>query len=255
MAKPKVLFWDIETSLQPVAVFQLSHNDWIDPSAILQERYIICASWQWEGEDRVSSVSVLDDRKRYAKNPHDDYVVVKKLHEVLSEADVLVHHNGDSFDLKYAATRMLIHGFPTLPPIQTIDTCKIARSRLMFNSNKLDYIGRVLGVGKKLKTTPKLWLKILNGDSKAVRDMIVYNKQDVTLLRRVFEKLQPYVPTHINRELFGQVGCPRCGSNKIQSRGVHRIVAKTYRRWQCQACFGWFRTTKADQGSTKFRVL
>ena len=143
MAKPKILFWDIETSLQPVAVFQLAKNDWIDPSSILEERYIICAAWQWEGEDKIHSVSVLDNPKAYKKNPHDDLHVIKKLHEVLSSADVLVHHNGDSFDKRYVETRALIQGLPPRPPLATIDTYKVPKSRLMLNSNKLDYIGKV----------------------------------------------------------------------------------------------------------------
>lgn len=252
---PRVLFWDIETSLQPVAVFQLAHNDWIDPSSILQERYVICACWKWEGESTVHSVSVLDDPKRYRKNPHDDYYVIKTLHEVLSQADVIVHHNGDSFDKRYVDTRILVHGMPALPPVASIDTYKVAKTKLYLNSNKLDYIGRLLGVGKKLPTTPKLWMRVLQGDSAAVKELIPYNKQDVLLLERVFNKLRPYVSNHINRELFGGVGCPRCGSSKVQSRGVHRAITKIYRRWQCQSCSGWFRTLKASEGTTEYRVL
>ena len=210
---PRLVYWDIETSLQPVAVFQLANNDWIDPSNILAERYVICASWLLEGETRVHSVSVLDDPKRYAKNPHDDFHVIKKLHEVLSNVDCLIHHNGDSFDKRYVETRMLVHGFPALPPTTTIDTYKVAKSRLMLNSNKLAYIGELLKVGKKVDTTPGLWMRVLNGERQAVREMVMYNRGDVTLLRDVFMKLRPYVSNHLNRELFGKTGCPRCGSN------------------------------------------
>jgi len=254
-SRPRVLFWDIETSLMPVAVFQLAHNDWIDPSSILEERYIIAGCWKWEGESKVHSVSVLDDPKRFRKNPHDDYHVVKTLHSVLADADVIVHHNGDSFDKRYVDTRALVHGFPALPPIDSVDTYKVAKSRLYLASNKLDYIGRLLGVGKKLETTPKLWMRVMQGDADAVREMVTYNKQDVLLLERVFEKLRPFVSNHVNREMFGGVGCPRCGSSKVQSRGVHRAITKTYQRWQCQGCGGWFRTLKASEGTTQYRVL
>ncbi len=252
---PRVLYWDIETSLQPVAVFQLANNDWIQPENILEERYVICASWLWEGESKVHSVSVLDDPKRYAKNPHDDRFVIKALHEVLSKADVIVHHNGDSFDKRYVDTRMLVQGLPVLPPLQSIDTYKVAKSRLYLNSNKLNYLGTLLGVGQKLHTTSGLWMRVLNGEKEAVREMVTYNKQDVVLLKDVFNCLRPFIANHVNRELFGGTGCPRCGSAKIQSRGVHRAVTRIYRRWQCQECMGWFKSTKAEPGSTKFRVL
>lgn len=251
MSRPKVLLWDIETSLQPVAIFQLAHNDWIDPSSILAERYIICAAWKWEDESRVHAVSVADDRKRYDKNPHDDRHVIEKLHSILSQADVIIHHNGDSFDRKWVETRALVHGFQALPPIPSVDTYKIAKSRFYLNSNKLDYIGQLLNVGRKVKTSPGLWMRVLNGEKKAVQEMVEYNKQDVLLLEAVFNKLKPYAANLPSLELFGNTeGCPRCGSDHIQSRGTHRAITRTYTRLQCQSCGGWFRRLRADEDST-----
>lgn len=258
MNKLKILHWDIETSLQLVTVFQLANNDWIDPSNIVQERYVICASWLWEGDDKVHSISVLDNPKLYAKDPYNDKYVLEVLHKVLSEADVIVHHNGDSFDKKYVDTRMLVQGFSPLPPVISIDTYKTAKSRFMLNSNKLDYIGGLLKVGRKKPTTAGLWMRILKGDRKAIREMIDYNKEDVRLLQRVFHKLAPYMPNHVNRELFGGTGCPRCGSHKIQSRGTHVAITNTYQRFQCQApkCMGWFKLAVAIKGKkSKYRVL
>src|SRR3990167_2903307 len=101
MQNLKILFWDIETSLQLAAIFQLKNNDWIDPSSLVTERYIICASWKWAGNNKVHSVSVTDNKKLFSKDPYNDRHVVEKLREVLSEADVIVHHNGDSFDKRY----------------------------------------------------------------------------------------------------------------------------------------------------------
>ena len=240
---PKVLLWDIETSLQPVAVFQLAHNDWIDPSAILEERYIICASWKWLGEKTVHSVSVLDDPKRYKKDPPDDRHVVQALHAALSQADVLVHHNGDSFDKRYLDTRILAHGLDPLPPIATIDTYKIAKQKFLFNSNKLDYIGQFLGLGRKISTTPGLWMKVLNGSKTAIQEMVAYNIQDVHLLEKVFRALEAYLPPHFNRQLYAEAECcPKCGSTHLQSRGLYAALTKTYRRFQCQSCRGWLRS-------------
>jgi hypothetical protein len=58
---------------------------------------------------------------------------------------------------------------------------------------------------------------------------------------------------YINRQLFvGTVGCPRCGHTKVQSRGIHRAITRTYRRFQCQnpKCMGWFRLQNCDKEST-----
>lgn len=247
MSTPKILFWDLETAQNLVAVFRLANNDWIDPSAIVRERYVICGSWKWMGEKQVHAISVLNDARRYTKDPYDDYHVVKVLHDILSQADVIVAHNGDSFDTKWLETRALFHKLPALPPIISIDTYKVAKARFYLNSNKLDYLGQFLGVGRKKETKTGLWMRVLKGEKKAIHEMVEYNKQDVLLLERVFMKLRPYIANHINRELFGGEGCPRCGSHKVQSRGFHRAISRVYRRWQCQACSGWFRSVVNDK--------
>lgn len=255
MSEPKILLWDIETSYNVVATFQL-RQDYIQPENIIQERHLICAAWKWLGEKKIHTTSLLDNPTLFKKDPHNDKHVCEVLHKVLSEADVIVAHNGDKFDIKYVETRMLIHGLSPLPPIIKLDTLKIAKKRFLFNSNKLDYLGKVLGVGRKLRSSNSLWLRELEGDEEAIAKMVAYNKGDVALLERVFLKLRPFMPNHINRELYGgKVGCPRCGSNKTQSRGTHRNATRSYRRYQCKDCGGWFRDLKADQPSATKRVI
>jgi hypothetical protein len=252
---PKVLLYDIETSLQPVAVFDLKYNDYINHENVLAERHLVSICWKWLGESKVHSVSLLDDPKRFAKDIHDDYHVVKTIHEVMSQADVIVAHYGDSFDKKYVDTRIIYHGLEPLPPITSVDTKKVASQRFRFNSNRLDYLGQYLKVGRKIKTEPGLWLEVMKGSRKAIKSMVTYNKQDVLLLESVFKKLIPYIANHINRELFGKTGCPRCGSSKVQSRGFHRAISRVYRRYHCQACSGWFKSATPEPTKTKYRVL
>lgn len=256
MEKPRVLVYDIETSLQPVAVFQLANQDWINPDNILAERHLVSVCWKWLGEKKVYSLSLLDDPKRFSKDAHDDKFICVEFKKVLEEADYIIAHNGDSFDFKYLKTRMMFHGLPALPPVPSIDTYKVAKSQFNLNSNSLDYLGGFLGLGHK-KATPKgLWLDVLRGDRKAIQVMTDYNVRDVTLLEDVFKKLVPYIPNHISRELFNGTGCPRCGSAKIQSRGVHRAISKVYQRFCCSSCGGWFREYKSSiKTPTKYRIL
>jgi len=261
--EPRILWYDIETSLQTAAIFQLGGNDWIRPENLLTERYVISICWQWAGESKIHSVSLLDDPNRFAKDPTDDYYVLETFHKIYSQADCTVAHYGDSFDKKYVMTRMLKHGLEPLPPIPTVDTKKVCKQQFYFNSNSLDYVGKFLGLGGKINTPSGLWLTILKEGNnkeavKAIKTMVEYNKRDVALLRDVYNKLLPYIPNRLNRELFGQtVGCPTCGSNKVQSRGFQHAITRTYRRFQCQGkCKGWFRILKTDKGSsTKHRVL
>ena len=262
MPEPRITLWDIETTHNLAAVFQLKHNDYINADNIVQERIIVCAAWKDLGKRAVHAVSTLDNpTPRFEQNLLNDKWVCEKLHEVLSSADVIVAHNGDEYDIKFTKGRFLVHGLPPLPPILSIDTLKVARKQFLLNANNLNYLGSLLKVGNKKPTKQGLWLKVLQGDQSAIRQMVTYNKEDVRLLERVFLKLQPHIADHTNRQLFGTSGhgrleCPRCGSSDVQSRGIHRAATQTYQRYQCKKCAGWFRERRATPGtSTRTRVL
>ena len=241
---PRLLFWDIETSHNLVAVFKLFKQDYIGHENLLQERFIICASWKWAEMTRVESVSGLDHMTRWLRKPHDDYHVVKTLHGVLSEADIIVAHNGDRFDTKFVEARMIYHGMKPLPPLISIDTLKVAKKRFLFNSNRLDYLGAYLGVGRKQPTTSGLWLRVLKGDRAAIREMVRYNRRDVLLLERVFEKLRPYVAARL---VSSVQNCPRCAAGRLQARGFQQSLVATYQRYQCLQCGGWSRKLKSEK--------
>ena len=250
--RPRIVLWDIETTHNIVASFRLWGEDYIPHENVLQERYIVCACWKVLGERKVHSVATTDNQKRFKANPHDDRHVIEALHKVASDADVLVAHNGDAYDVKFLKGRAIAHGLPPLPPLNTIDTKKVAKARFLFNSNRLDYLGRYLGVGKKSHTSPGLWLRVLQGDARAVREMVAYNKQDVLLLEAVFNKLRPHIPEHVNRKLYGSSGeCPRCGSDDIRSNGIRYTAARAYRRLQCAECGGWFKGELAAKSKTR----
>jgi hypothetical protein len=255
-SSPRILLWDIETSHNLLAKFDL-REEYTAHTNIVQERFIICAAWKLLGANGTQTVSILDDPKRFARNSADDRHVIETLHKVLSNVDVLVHHNGDRFDLPYFNGRALFHKLPPLPPIRTIDTLKVAKRAFMLNSNRLDYIGKYLGLGGKISTPGGLWLEVLKGNAKAVKTMVTYNKHDVELLEDIFLILRPYVPDYINRQFFGgrKSACPKCGSSRVQSRGFHHSITQSYRRFVCNRCHGWFRTRTAEKFKTTTRPL
>ena len=247
MAEPRILFYDIETTHNIVASFRLYGEDYLPFENIIQERIIICAAWKWQGERTVQCVATFNG---------DDTSVCEALSRAIKTADVIVAHNGNRFDSRFLATRLLYHRLPPIQPAQKIDTCLVAKHQLLFNCNKLDYLGQFLGVGKKQVHPPGLWLRALKYDRKAIEHLMSYNKQDVRLLERVYRKLRPYIPDHLNRQLItGGLNCPRCGSKHISRNGVRHAITRSYARWQCQACGGWFRDVKPLSKSTKWRVL
>lgn len=237
---PRILLWDIETSHMLAAVFGTRDQD-ISHGNILQDWYIICASWKFLGDKKTSAISVLDDEKRFKKDAHDDYVVVKKLHEVLQQADIIVAHNGDAFDLKKFNARAIKHNLPPLPRIQSVDTLKVARREFKFTSNRLDYIGHYLGFGGKMSTPPGMWLQALDGDEKAINAMVKYNKVDVELLEKVYEKLKPWMKNHPNVNQFNdgtkhEEGCPCCTSTEYKKNGTRNLKSGKFQMFVCSDC-------------------
>lgn len=250
--EPNVLIWDIETGYNVATIFSLLNHNMLPASAIINERYIISGAFKRLGMGGAPfSVSLLGDINRFKKDPTDDKYVVTEIHKILSEADAIVAHYGDNFDIKFFNTRAVFHGLDPLPPIIQIDTYKIAKSKFKFNSNRLDYIGKFLGLGGKIHTTWELWLRCLNGNRAAVKEMVKYNKQDVALLEKVYQKLAPYVPAKVNRALYhaGEV-CALCSSPNIHPRGYTHTRTRTYRRFKCGDCSHWTQSTRCEPETT-----
>lgn len=231
----KILLWDIETTPMLVTSWQL-HKPFLDHNNIIEESHIVTAAWKWHNIDGVDSACINPAR------PKDDKAVIRELHRVLGEADVLVAHNGDKFDLKKYNARAIFHGLKPLPKIPTIDTLKVARQVFSFNSNRLDYLARFLLGKAKIHTEYELWLKVMNGDAKALAQMVEYNKYDVELLERVYERLRPYMKRHPNANLYqdGDEGCPLCGSNDFKKRGFKYQATTKRQQYQCLECGSWF---------------
>jgi DNA polymerase elongation subunit (family B) len=178
----RVLIYDIETSYNIVKSWRVGYKLNINPSDILHERKIICISYKWLGDDQVYNLKWSEDQC--------DKFMLEQFIEVLNDADLIVAHNGDRYDLKFIKTRAIKHGLPMLLNYPQFDTLKVAKKKFMFNSNKLDYISEYLGFENKIKTSMKLWDDIiLNKCPKAMKDMIDYCDMDVILLEKVYNKL------------------------------------------------------------------
>jgi DNA polymerase III epsilon subunit-like protein len=234
MKRPRILIWDIETSPLVVTTWGL-FKPHLNHENILEESSLITAAWKWSREDGVYSASV---DPRY---PRRDKSLIKLLHKVLGQADVLVAHNGDKFDLRKFNARAIFHGLAPLAKIPTIDTLKIARKVFGFNSNRLDYLGKFLCGQGKIRTEYDLWLRVLHGDAEALAEMVKYNKQDVLVLEQVYERLRPFMVNHPNAALYNETTCcPNCGSGKYQRRGFKYQATTKRQQFQCTKCRAWF---------------
>lgn len=224
--EPRILIWDIETSFMKVATFSLYPN-YIPHDAILEDWTLLGGAYKWLGEKEIYSTYQAKEIDR-----------VKELRKVVEEADIIIAHNNDKFDLKMLNARILKYGLPPLPKKITIDTLKVAKNEFRLSSNKLDYLGKYLGVGAKIRTGGnELWLDVLAGSKKALKFMERYNKQDVRLLEKVYLKLRPYIKNHPNLNLWSDNRvCTNCGSESLVKHGLYMTRVSKYQRYKCNSC-------------------
>ncbi len=235
--KFKRLFFDIETSYNVVSSWRVGYKINIGPENIIKERAIICICWKWQGESKIHSLEW---------NKGCDKDMLTKFIDIMNQADEVVGQNSDRFDIKWIRTRCIYHGIPMLPDYQSLDTLKLAKAGFNFNSNKLDYMGKFLGVGQKVDTGGfKLWQDIIvDNCPKAMKKMVNYCKGDITLLENVYDKLNLYskAKTHVGVVLGeDKCSCPNCGSDKKHVRGDRTTALGTvYKRFQCRNCFKYY---------------
>lgn len=205
------LLLDLETSPNIGMFWRAGFKLTITPESIIKERAIICAGYKWVGE-KDAHVLVWDKNQ-------DDKGILAALIPIIEQADEIIFHNGSRFDLPWVRTRALFHDLPPVPDVREIDTLKWARSKFYFNSNKLDYIAKYLGIGGKLKTEFGLWKDVvLNKDTAALKRMADYCANDVILLEKVWARLYDLIKPVSHVGVLGggdKWQCPRTGSTDV----------------------------------------
>lgn len=232
--KAKVLFFDVETSSLTVKTWRTYQADAI---RVVQTWQLLCWSAKWQDGRHITRT--LADYPDYDPATNCDKALTTELAGLLEEADIIVAHNGDKFDIKKINTRMIIHGLPPAPQTKSVDTLKLARSRFAFHSNKLDTLGDLLGVGRKAQTGGyDLWEQCVAGDLKAWRKMARYCKQDVVLLEAVYNKLKSWAVNHPNVSVMNEIedGCKVCGGTSLKRKGWSYERTGKAQRWCCNDC-------------------
>lgn len=231
----KILLYDIETTPNLAYVWGKYEQNVI---AYEEEWHILCFAYKWLDEKRTHVVS-LPDFPLYAKEPDNDREVVKRLQELFTEADVVIAHNGNSFDQKKSQARMMVHGLAPPTPYRQIDTKVVARRYANFNSNKLGDLGEILGLGSKGETGGfQTWLGCMSGVKASWNKMKKYNRQDVVLLEQIYLKLRPWIQNHPSVSLMDNKpkSCPNCGGDSLRKNGYYYTKVSKIQVWHCNDC-------------------
>jgi hypothetical protein len=248
MSKPRVLIYDIETT----PILGYTWGIWQqDVIKVKEDWQILSVAWKFLG-DRGVQVVGQDDFPDYKPGVIDDRNVVEYLHGLFDQADIVIAHNGDSFDQKKARARMITLNMAPPSPYKELDTKKIAKRVGAFTSNRLGDLAKQFGVAQKGSPGGfETWEGCMAGNPRAWARMKKYNKQDIPPLEDIYKKLLPWINNHPSMAVLSDRpdACPKCGSTEgMLSRGL-TAPTKTgrYRRYQCKSCWGWCQARKSEK--------
>ena len=232
---PKILIFDIETSPLKAYIWQKDvYKANVSEGQVLSEWFMLCWSAKWLFDDVIQSDRLTG---REARN-EDDGRIVRSLWKLLNEADIVIAHNGDSFDVPNMNTRFIVNNLPPTSPYQTIDTVIIARRQFGFTHNNLNALARVFGFKVKLETNFELWKRCVEGDEKSLARMQEYNRHDVKLLEEIYMKIRPWIHSHPNLGLYTEATepvCSNCGSTSItHTDKYYYTLTGRYESYKCE---------------------
>lgn len=224
---------DIETSPCVAAIWRPGYNLTITPEQILEENKIIMISYKWMHEDKVY-------RLVWDKNKCDKKLLIA-FSKAYEKADMVVAHNGARFDLPWINARIIYHKLPPLHQVPMEDTYMIIKRLGKFNSNKLDYLGKHLDVGRKLDHAGfQLWLDVTFGKGKvynrAIDEMGRYCDQDVLVLEDFYRRILPYHNPKVNVLGTSPLGCMKCGTIMTRNGSYQLVSGATKHQMRCLNC-------------------
>ena len=230
---PKVLSIDIETAPCRGLFWRPGYKISVPAGNVEEDMYIICYAAKWLLEDDVFGDCVTPQESLN----QDDSRVMKSLWDLMNEADILVAHNGDKFDIPIINSRFIENGLGPNSPYLTVDTLKQSWKNFKFSSNKLDDLCKKFGFGEKDHTDFELWRKCKNGDQEALDYMFKYNRNDVVMLEHLYLFLRPWMKGHPNMALYCDMTekrCNKCMSTDLTESGFYYTPAGKYKSYQCE---------------------
>ncbi len=174
--EPKILTIDIETS--PIIAYTWGPKWEANLIEVLDQSQILCFSAKWMNGKQITKG--LADYKGYKNDVVNDKEIIKDIHALLDEADIVITQNGVSFDHKVINARFLAHSLVPPSPYKMVDTKIEAKRYLKLPSYSLDDMGKYFGLGEKIHHDGfDLWKDCIAGDKKSWNLMKKYNARVV----------------------------------------------------------------------------
>lgn len=201
---------------------------------------IVCAKWY--DDDNVIRLAEWDKGGRPA--------FLKRVHRLLSQADIVVGHYIDNADVPWLKGDLHIEaGLPPLPPFKTIDTLKVLRREFKSGApfKGLDAFCQIVGLPAKVDSYDRGRMeRAVTEKSAEDRERLVeYCAGDVIATQGLYDYLRPHIKNHPALFVDGENAmnvCNRCGESETLPN-AKRYVANvlTYTMLKCANCKGYRR--------------
>jgi DNA polymerase elongation subunit (family B) len=236
---PKILTLDIETAPIMASVWRLFDQN-VGLNMIEQDWYVLSWAAKW-----MHKTEVIYEDKFDTWDNETDFHLLKGIHALLDEADIIITQNGKKFDAKKLNARFILNGMKPPSSYRHIDTLQEAKKHFGFTSNKLEYMtDKLCKIYKKLKHGKfpgfELWKECLRGNPEAWQEMKDYNIHDVLSLEELYTIMLPWMKTHINMNLYyddHELRC-KCGHKEFEHNGYAYTNLSKFDRFQCTSCGG-----------------
>lgn len=160
---------------------------YLNSDNLVAEWFMLGWSASYVGSDVVWSGFVTPSEAKQ----RTDAGIARRLYDLMNATEIIAGHNVDGFDIKKINTVFMRHGLTPIVGKKTIDTLKLARSRLSHESNRLDYLAKYYGLDGKMEITKEDWRAATAGDIKTLKKIEKYCRGDVTSGKGILEKFLP----------------------------------------------------------------
>ena len=230
---PKILLMDIETSFYHFVGWG-TYKQYIQHHQITKHQY--CLSWaaKWLYDKNVQG-DIVTPQESIERN---DTRVLKSIWNLLDQAEIVIGHNVERFDLRKLNWRFKSQGLAPPTPYKIIDTLKVSRKAFFAPSYKQDFLTKYFKLQNKLETNHKLWEDCEAGIPDALDKMMEYNKHDVIGLEQLYLEIRPFIKNHPNLGiLLDDNVCPVCTSTDLETTSaVYMTTAYKYPILRCGNC-------------------
>jgi hypothetical protein len=227
----------------------LQRLNWLHPDNWNSLPQIVCAGAKWWGSDRMLFAATW-------QNP-DPLHVIRRCHEWISDADILITYNGRKADEKWLRSEWVEAGFVPPKPYKSVDLYAVARQQFDFESKSLDHLCKRLGIESKAgHYDADEAIAAHNGNRAAQKSIRAYNLQDVKVTEAAADRLGPWITTwpHVGVITGVERCCWRCGSEDLTQDGYVSAVTNQYALLKCGDCGAWNRLNHRRHAVTTRRA-